>query len=104
MTLIHDKCAVGWTTLGSVAASGPNVWVNTYALESTHCNRLLIEPSCWAQTVHMFTLRLYVSRDLTVQPCAECVFLFVFLRVYLRPRTVLHGPFFLSSVASELSD
>jgi len=52
----------------------------------------------------LFTLRLYVSRDLTVAPCAECVFLFVFLRVYLQPRTVLHGPFFLSSVASELSD
>jgi len=49
----------------------------------------------------MFTLRLYVSRDLTVTPGAECVFLFEFLRVYLRPRRVLHGLFFSSSVASE---
>jgi len=46
---------------------------------------------CWAQTVHMFTLRLHVSRDFTVTPCAKCVFLFAFLRVYLRPRRVLHG-------------
>jgi len=50
----------------SVAASGPTIWTSTYAVESPHCNRLLIEPSCWVQTVHMFTLRLYVSRDLTV--------------------------------------
>jgi len=38
----------------SVAASGPTIWTNTYVLESTHSNRLLIEPSCWAQTVRMF--------------------------------------------------
>jgi len=68
----------------------PN-YTSTYALESMHCNRLLIEPSRWAQTVHMFTLRLYVSRDLTVTPCAGCVFLLAFLRVYLRPRKVLDG-------------
>jgi len=55
-----------------VAVSGPTIWRSTYVLESTHCNRLLVEPSCWAQTVHMFTLRLYVSRDLTVTPCADC--------------------------------
>ena len=42
----------------NVAASGPTIWTSTYVLESTHCNRLLSEPSCWAQTVHMFTLRL----------------------------------------------
>jgi len=78
----------------NVAASGPTVWTIAYALESTHCNRLLIEPSYWAQTVHMFTPRLYVSRDLTVTSCAGCVFLLAFLRVYLRPRGVLHGPSF----------
>jgi len=50
----------------------------------------------------MFTLRLYVSRDLTVTPCAECVFLFAFLCVQLRPRTILHGLLFLSSVVSKL--
>jgi len=55
---------------------------------------LLIEPSCLVVTVHMFTLRLYVSRDLTVTPCAEYVFLFAFLRLYLLPRRVLHGSFF----------
>jgi len=27
-------------------------WASTFALESTHCDSLLIEPSCWAQTVH----------------------------------------------------
>jgi len=48
-----------------------------------------------------FTLRLYVSCDLTVMPSAGCVFLLAFLHVYLRPRRVLHGPF-PSSVASEL--
>jgi len=36
------------------------------------------------------TLHLYVSCDLTVTPCAGCIF----LRVYLRPREVLHGPSF----------
>jgi len=80
-----------------VAASGPTIWTSTYALESTHCYRrivILIEPSCWAQTVHMFTLRLYVSRDLTATSCAGCVFLLAFLRMYLRPRVVLHGPSF----------
>jgi len=74
-----------------VAASGLTIWTSTYAVESTHYNRLLTAPSCWAQTVHMFTLRLYVSRDLTVTSCAGCVFLFAFLCVYLRPRGVLHG-------------
>jgi len=73
-----------------------------YVLESTHRNRLLIEPSCWAQIVHMFTLCLYASRDLTVMPCAGCVFLFPFLHAYLRPRRVLHVSFFLSSVVSEV--
>jgi len=91
-------CLIIWCTLWSkkhgVAASSPTIWTSTYALESTHCNRLLTEPSCWAQTVHMFTLRLYVSCDLTVTPCAGCVFLFAFLCVYLRPRRVLHGPSF----------
>ena len=81
-----------WLTI--VTASGPTVWTSTYAMESTHCNRLLIEPSCWAQTVHIFTLRLYVSRDLAVTPCAGCIFMLAFLRVYLRPREGLRGPFF----------
>jgi len=40
-----------------VAASGPTIWTSTYGLELTHCNRLLVEPSCWAQTVHTFTLQ-----------------------------------------------
>ena len=47
-----------------VAASDPTIWTSTYALESRHCSRLLIEPFRWVQTVHMFTLRLYVSHDL----------------------------------------
>ena len=42
---------------GSVAASGPTIWASTYLLEPVLCNRLLIEPSGWAQTVHMFTQR-----------------------------------------------
>jgi len=36
-----------------VAASGPTIWTRTYGLEPVLCNRLLIEPSGWAQTVHM---------------------------------------------------
>ena len=41
-----------------VAASGPTIWTSAYGLEPVLCNRLLIEPSGWAQTVHMFTQRL----------------------------------------------
>ena len=33
---------------------------STYGLEPTHCNRLLVEPSGWAQTVHTFILRCIV--------------------------------------------
>ena len=40
-----------------VAASGPTIWTSTYGLEPVLCNRLLIEPSGWEQTVHMFTQR-----------------------------------------------
>jgi len=40
-----------------VGASGPTIWTSTYGLEPVLCNRLLIEPSGWAQTVHMFTQR-----------------------------------------------
>jgi len=38
-----------------VAASGPTIWTSTYGLEPVLCNGLLVEPSGWAQTVHMFT-------------------------------------------------
>jgi len=41
----------------AVAASGPTIWTSTYGLEPVHCDRLLIEPSGWAQTVRMFTQR-----------------------------------------------
>ena len=44
-------------TISSVAASGPTICTSTYGLEPEPCNRLLIEPSGWAQTVHMFTQR-----------------------------------------------
>jgi len=37
---------------GIIAASGSTIWTSAYGLESPHCNRLLIEPSSWAQTVH----------------------------------------------------
>jgi len=40
-----------------VAASGPTIWTSTCGLEAVLCNRLLFEPSGWAQTVHMFTQR-----------------------------------------------
>jgi len=40
-----------------VAASGVTIWTSTYGLEPVLCNRLLIEPSGWAQTLHMFTQR-----------------------------------------------
>ena len=43
--------------VGAVAASGPTIWTSTYGLEPVLCNRLLIELSGWAQTVHMFTQR-----------------------------------------------
>jgi len=36
---------------------GATIWTSTYGLEPVLCNRLLIEPSGWAQTVHMFTQR-----------------------------------------------
>ena len=36
----------------AVATSGPTIWTSTYELEPTHCKRVLVEPSCWAQTVH----------------------------------------------------
>jgi len=41
-----------------VAASGPTIWTSRYGLEPVLCNRLLIEPSGWTQTVHMFIQRL----------------------------------------------
>jgi len=44
-------------SVGFVAAGGPTIWTSTYGLETVHCNRLLIEPSGWAQTVHMFIQR-----------------------------------------------
>ena len=40
-----------------VATSGPTIWTSTYGLEPGLYNRLLIELSGWAQTVHMFTQR-----------------------------------------------
>jgi len=49
--------AVVYFKHGSVMASGPTIWTSTYGLEPVLCNRLLIEPSGWAQTVHMFTQR-----------------------------------------------
>jgi len=45
--------AIGRTSC--VAASGPAIWTSTYGLEPVLCNRLLTEPSGWAQTAHMFT-------------------------------------------------
>jgi len=54
-----------WTWFGffsqkmsGVAATDPTIWTSTYGLEPMLCNRLLVEPSGWAQTVHMFTQRL----------------------------------------------
>jgi len=41
----------------TVAASGSTIWTSTYGLEPVLCNRLLMEPSGWAQTIHMFTQR-----------------------------------------------
>jgi len=41
----------------AVAASGPTRWTSTYGLEPVLCNKMFIEPSGWAQTVHMFTQR-----------------------------------------------
>jgi len=38
-------------------ASGPTIWTSTYGLEPVLSNGLLVEPSGWAQTVHMFTQR-----------------------------------------------
>jgi len=43
--------------LSFVAVSGPTIRTSTYGLEPVLCNRLLIEPSGWAQTVHMFSQR-----------------------------------------------
>jgi len=40
-----------------VAANSPTIWASTHGLEPVVCNRLHIEPSGWAQTVHMFTQR-----------------------------------------------
>jgi len=40
-----------------VAARDPSIWTSTYGLEPVLCNRLIIEPSGWAQTIHMFTQR-----------------------------------------------
>ena len=42
---------------GFVATSGPTIWTSAYGLEPGLYNRLLIELSGWAQTVHMFTQR-----------------------------------------------
>jgi len=44
---------------GIVAAGGPTIWTSTYGLEPMHCNRLLVEPSCWSRTVHTSTLLSY---------------------------------------------
>ena len=41
----------------TVATSGLTIWTSTYGLEPGLYNRLLIELSGWAQTVHMFTQR-----------------------------------------------
>jgi len=46
-----------WFRLSTVAASGLTIWTSTYGLEPVLCNRLLFEPSGWAQTVHVFTQR-----------------------------------------------
>jgi len=77
-----------------VAASGPTIWTSTYGLEPMHCNRLLSEPSCWAQTIYTSRLRSCVSRDLPIMPFAERVFLFASLCAYLRHRGVLQAPLF----------
>ena len=57
----HDPTCPSRTSLlkggDVVLASGPTIWTSTYGLEPVLCNRLLIEPSGWAQTVLMFTQR-----------------------------------------------
>jgi len=45
------------------------------------CNRLLIEPSGWAQTVHT---AFYVTRDSIFTPFVDCVFPLAFLRKGVR--------------------
>jgi len=80
-------------TICIVSASGPTILRSTYGLEPKHCNELLIETSCWAPTVYTVTLRLHVSRDSAVATCAECIFLFAFLRVHLLLVDSCMGPF-----------
>ena len=69
--------------LRNVAASGPTIWTSTYGLEPVLRNRLLIEPSGWAQTVHMFTQRFtqhvtqYSRRSLNAffcSPFCACIY------------------------------
>jgi len=54
---LNRDCPRQTGTYGSDAASGPTIWTRTYGLEPVLCNRLVIEPSGWAQTVHVFTQR-----------------------------------------------
>jgi len=60
-----------------------SIWTNTFGLEPVLCNRLLIEPSGWAQTVHMFTQRFtyhvtqYSRRSLNAfffSPFCACIY------------------------------
>jgi len=53
----REKETKFFTAVDSIAASGPTIWTSTYGLEPVLYNRLLIEPSGWAQTVHMITQR-----------------------------------------------
>jgi len=41
-----------------VAASGPTIWTSMNELEPVLCNKLLIEPYGWVQTVHTLLQRL----------------------------------------------
>ena len=50
-------CKCYYYVIHVVAASGPTIWTSTYGLEPVLCNRLLIEPSGWEQTIHKFTQR-----------------------------------------------
>jgi len=43
--------------VSNVTASGPTIWTSTYGLEPVLCNRLIIEPSGRAQSVHLLTQR-----------------------------------------------
>jgi len=73
-----------------VAASGPTITIRTCGLEPVLCNRLLIEASRWAQTVHMFTQRFtshvtqYSRRSLNAFFCSSyCACIYDLEKPYL---------------------